>query len=143
MLDRPSRRHARTPRNLHYHDLLEKAIRRAHRGLGAAALARQMHTALMHAALVLDSGVYRNVRAAHVHNVLGHDHVDPTELRRKARAGLERRHPSVVFEKAMIVSAREDNEGGVGGFVLNAEDGTTEHWGRNFEYYDGDYGCQH
>lgn len=140
MLDRPSRRHARTPRYFHHHDLLGKAIEPYDAlivGGGAAALALQMHRAL-----VLDSGVYRNARAAHVHNILGHDHVDPAELRRKACADFERRYPSIVFEKATVVSAREDNEGGVGGFVLNAEDGTTEYWRRNFDYCDGDYGCQ-
>jgi gliotoxin/aspirochlorine biosynthesis thioredoxin reductase len=62
-------------------------------GLAAASgLARQLYTNV-----VFDSGVYRNSRAQHMHNVLGFDHVPPEEYRAKARADLVARYNTTTF----------------------------------------------
>ncbi|KZZ91805.1 thioredoxin reductase GliT [Moelleriella libera RCEF 2490] len=56
----------------------------------AAALARQVYSVL-----VLDSGEYRNARAAHMHTVPGFDHVPPAAYRAKIRDDLAARYPHV------------------------------------------------
>lgn len=71
-------------------------------GLAAAtALARQLWTAV-----VFDSGVYRNARTKHMHNVPTWDHRDPEDFRSKARADLRARYNTVQFENAEITSLR-------------------------------------
>jgi thioredoxin reductase len=67
----------------------------------ATGLARQLHTAV-----VFDSGVYRNARATHMHNVLGWDHVNPTELRAKGKADLLARYTTVQFQNETVESVR-------------------------------------
>ncbi|KAL3466965.1 hypothetical protein BJX64DRAFT_284113 [Aspergillus heterothallicus] len=67
----------------------------------ATGLARQLHTAV-----VFDSGLYRNARAAHMHNVLGWDHVNPAELRAKGRADLLGRYSTVQFQNSTIETVR-------------------------------------
>ncbi|XWW97555.1 hypothetical protein V2A60_005539 [Cordyceps javanica] len=59
----------------------------------ATTLARQAYSAL-----VIDSGAYRNARAAHMHNVPGFDHVPPADFRAKVRADLAARYRSVAFQ---------------------------------------------
>jgi thioredoxin reductase len=63
----------------------------------ASGLARLQHTAL-----VIDSGQYRNDRAAHMHNVLGWDHQNAAELRAKARQDLLTRYSTIQFQSANI-----------------------------------------
>ncbi|KAJ0419610.1 hypothetical protein BJY00DRAFT_302020 [Aspergillus carlsbadensis] len=67
----------------------------------ATGLARQLHTAV-----VFDSGVYRNARATHMHNVLGWDHVNPAELRAKGKADLLARYSTVQFQNETVESVR-------------------------------------
>lgn len=71
-------------------------------GLAAATtLARQRQTAL-----VLDTGVYRNARAAHLYNVPGFDHADPADVRTQAKGDLLRRYDTITFKKARITEIR-------------------------------------
>lgn len=63
----------------------------------ATGLARQLHTAV-----VFDSGVYRNAKAQHMHNVLGWDHRNPGELRAAGRADLTNRYSTIQFENSII-----------------------------------------
>lgn len=75
-------------------------------GLAAATtLVRQLQTAL-----VLDSGVYRNARAEHLHGIPGFDHVDPAAFRTKAKGDILRRYDSVEFKKARITEIRKKKE---------------------------------
>ncbi|KFA66073.1 hypothetical protein S40285_08135 [Stachybotrys chlorohalonatus IBT 40285] len=73
----------------------------------ASALARQVYSAL-----VIDSGVYRNARAAHMHNVPGFDHVPPAEYRAKVRADLLARYDTVEFQTATVKTVRKLDAGG-------------------------------
>lgn len=72
----------------------------------ATGLARQLHTAV-----VFDSGVYRNARAEHMHNVLVWDHVSPAKLREKGRADLLARYQTVKFADVAVASIRRMNVG--------------------------------
>jgi len=68
----------------------------------ATGLARQLYKTI-----VFDSGVYRNARATHMHNVLGFDHVPPSEFRAKARADLVARYAeSVSFVDGAVLSVQ-------------------------------------
>lgn len=63
-------------------------------GLSAASgLARQLYTAV-----VFDSGVYRNEKAGHMHNVITWDHQDPAVFRKKARDDLLKRYSTIKFQ---------------------------------------------
>lgn len=64
----------------------------------AVSLARQTYQAV-----VFDSGVYRNARATHMHNVAGFDHVPPAEYRAKVRADLAARYDSTTFVSAEVL----------------------------------------
>ena len=68
----------------------------------ATGLARQLHTAI-----VLDSGVYRNARSQHMHNVPGWDHADPAVFRAKAKDDLVRRYDTIEFKSATITQLRK------------------------------------
>jgi thioredoxin reductase len=68
----------------------------------AGALARQLYTSL-----VLDSGIYRNARADHMHKVPGFDHVNPADFRAKVRGDLKARYETVDFESATIKTVRK------------------------------------
>ncbi|KAI5465312.1 hypothetical protein BGZ63DRAFT_373262 [Mariannaea sp. PMI_226] len=72
----------------------------------ATSLARQLYTAI-----VLDSGSYRNARATHMHNVLGFDHVPPSDFRAKAKTDLLKRYDTVEFKDATIESVRKTDAG--------------------------------
>lgn len=82
----------------------------------ATGLARQLHTAV-----VFDSGVYRNAKTQHMHNVLGWDHRNPAELRAAGRADLTTRYSTIQFQNSTIEAIRQvetnqlfearDNEG--------------------------------
>ncbi|GES62225.1 thioredoxin reductase GliT [Aspergillus terreus] len=72
-------------------------------GLSAATgLARQLHTAV-----VFDSGVYRNAKTQHMHNVLGWDHRNPAELRAAARADLTSRYSTIHFHNSTVERIRQ------------------------------------
>lgn len=76
-------------------------------GLAAAtALARQLYTAV-----VFDSGVYRNERAKHMHNVPTWDHRDPADFRAAARADLLARYSTIQFAETAVESARRTEAG--------------------------------
>ncbi|KAI1461504.1 FAD/NAD(P)-binding domain-containing protein [Annulohypoxylon moriforme] len=69
----------------------------------AGALARQLHTAI-----VFSNGVYRNARAAHMHNVAGWDHANPGAFRDKARSDILARYADVVkFRDVGVVKVRK------------------------------------
>jgi thioredoxin reductase len=63
----------------------------------ATGLARQLYTAV-----VFDSGVYRNARTKHMHNVPTWDHRDPADFRAKARSDLLARYETIRFEETKI-----------------------------------------
>lgn len=67
----------------------------------AVGLARQVYSAL-----VLDSGEYRNARAAHMHTVPGFDHASPASFRDKIRRDLRERYASVEFRSATVTRLR-------------------------------------
>ncbi|KAL5042774.1 hypothetical protein BDW71DRAFT_189360 [Aspergillus fruticulosus] len=71
----------------------------------ATGLARQLHSAV-----VFDSGVYRNARTSHMHNVLGWDHRNPAELRAAGRSQLTERYATVSFENSTIESIKKLEE---------------------------------
>jgi gliotoxin/aspirochlorine biosynthesis thioredoxin reductase len=73
----------------------------------ATALARQLHTAV-----VFDSGVYRNARTKHMHNVPTWDHRDPAEFRAKAREDLFARYDTVRIENIAVKAVRGLEGGG-------------------------------
>lgn len=63
-------------------------------GLSAAlTLARALQTAV-----VFDSGVYRNQRAAHMHTLPTWDHVSPAEFRATAREEIMSRYQTIKFQ---------------------------------------------
>ncbi|KAL5366065.1 hypothetical protein BJX96DRAFT_25330 [Aspergillus floccosus] len=68
----------------------------------ATGLARQLHTAV-----VFDSGVYRNAKTQHMHNVLGWDHRNPAELRAAARADLTSRYSTIHFQNSTVERIRQ------------------------------------
>lgn len=72
----------------------------------ATGLARQLYTAV-----VFDSGVYRNDRVNHMHNVLTWDHCEPAEFRKKARDDLLARYQTIQFENTKIESVQKTAEG--------------------------------
>ena len=76
-------------------------------GLSAATgLARQLYTAV-----VFDSGVYRNERAAEMHNFVTWDHREPAEFRNKAQDDLMARYQTIQFEKKKIESVEKTPKG--------------------------------
>jgi thioredoxin reductase len=76
-------------------------------GLAAATgLARQLYTAV-----VFDSGVYRNARTKHMHNVPTWDHRDPAEFRAKAKADLLARYNTIQFKETLVESIQRTNKG--------------------------------
>lgn len=75
-------------------------------GLSAAtALARQLHRAV-----VFDSGVYRNARAQHMHNVLGWDHTPPADFRAAGREAILSRYDTIQFEDVEVKRIEPDGE---------------------------------
>ncbi|KAJ6446741.1 thioredoxin reductase GliT [Purpureocillium lavendulum] len=78
----------------------------------AVGLARQVYSAL-----VLDSGEYRNARAAHMHTVPGFDHADPASFRGTVRRDLRARYASVEFRAAKVTQLRRVQSPRVGGTV--------------------------
>jgi gliotoxin/aspirochlorine biosynthesis thioredoxin reductase len=89
-------------------------------GLGAAtALARQLYTTV-----VFDSGVYRNARATHMHNVLGFDHIPPADFRAKARQDLLSRYgETTTFREVAVESLEKTSQG-----LFKAIDATGVDW---------------
>lgn len=76
-------------------------------GLAAATgLARQLYTAV-----VFDSGVYRNARTEHMHNVPTWDHRNPKEFRAKARDDLLARYNTIHFENTTVESIHRTTKG--------------------------------
>lgn len=72
----------------------------------ATTLARQVYSAL-----VLDSGVYRNAIATHMHSVPGFDHANPADFRSKVRADLAARYGSIEFASAKVKKVRKLDSG--------------------------------
>jgi thioredoxin reductase len=72
----------------------------------ATGLARQLYTAV-----VFDSGLYRNVRAQHMHNVATWDHRSPAEFRAKARDDLLARYNTIQFVDTRIESVAKTPTG--------------------------------
>ncbi|KAK7042376.1 hypothetical protein R3P38DRAFT_2511450 [Favolaschia claudopus] len=72
----------------------------------ATALARQVYSAL-----IIDSGVYRNERASHMHLVPGFDHANPYDFRAKVRSDLHNRYPSIEYKKATVKQVRKLDDG--------------------------------
>ncbi|KAL6237908.1 hypothetical protein BDW75DRAFT_202965 [Aspergillus navahoensis] len=68
----------------------------------ATGVARQLHTAI-----VFDSGIYRNAKTKHMHNVLGWDHRNPAELRAAGRADLTSRYSTIQFQNSTIEAIRK------------------------------------
>lgn len=76
-------------------------------GLSAAlGLARQRHTAL-----VLDSGIYRNEKAVHMHTVLTWDHKDPKEFRAVGKENILARYKTIQFADAEAKLVERTSEG--------------------------------
>ncbi|TKX22614.1 FAD-binding domain-containing protein 28 [Elsinoe australis] len=65
----------------------------------ATGLARQLYTAV-----VFDSGVYRNARTNHIHNVPTWDHRSPVEFRAKAKSDIIARYETIKFEQVKVDS---------------------------------------
>ncbi|KAK1584779.1 uncharacterized protein LY79DRAFT_520000 [Colletotrichum navitas] len=85
----------------------------------ATALARQLYTSVL-----FDSGLYRNARAAHMHNVLGFDHVPPAAFRAKAREDIRARYAeSVAFADVEVLRTSKVGEG-----LFRAEDARGRTW---------------
>jgi thioredoxin reductase len=72
----------------------------------ATGLARQLYTAI-----VFDSGVYRNAKAPHMHNVVGWDHRNAGELRAAGRSDLLKRYATVEFHDGQIETIRRTESG--------------------------------
>ncbi|KAL6716684.1 hypothetical protein ACLMJK_006252 [Lecanora helva] len=76
-------------------------------GLSAATgLARQLYTVV-----VFDSGVYRNQRTNHMHNVLTWDHGQPEAFRQKGRRDILNRYTTVNFQDTEIKSVSKTSAG--------------------------------
>ncbi|KAF6812556.1 thioredoxin reductase-like protein 3 [Colletotrichum sojae] len=85
----------------------------------ATALSRQLYTTVL-----FDSGVYRNARATHMHNVLGFDHVPPPVFRAKARADIEARYSqTVTFADVAVARTKKLREG-----LFEARDASGKTW---------------
>jgi thioredoxin reductase len=84
----------------------------------ATGLARQLYTAV-----VFDSGVYRNARTKHMHNVPTWDHRDPAEFRAKARSDLLARYDTIRFEETKTESIWRTEAG-----RFEATDGNGKKW---------------
>ncbi|GAB1317428.1 Thioredoxin reductase [Madurella fahalii] len=72
----------------------------------ATGLARQLYTAV-----VFDSGVYRNARTKHMHNVPTWDHRDPADFRAAARRDILARYDTIQFQETKIESVRRREDG--------------------------------
>lgn len=73
----------------------------------ALGLARQLYTAT-----VFDSRAYRNAKTAHMHNVVGWDHVKPAEFRTKARQDILSRYDTIAFADGVeIVKVEKTPQG--------------------------------
>ncbi|KAI4147173.1 MAG: hypothetical protein LQ341_001853 [Variospora aurantia] len=76
-------------------------------GLSAATgLARQLYTAV-----VFDSGVYRNQRTKHMHNVLTWDHANPEDFRQKGRQDILNRYTTINFQDSEVKSVSKTPNG--------------------------------
>ncbi|KAL1867683.1 hypothetical protein Daus18300_006239 [Diaporthe australafricana] len=72
----------------------------------ASTVVRQLHTGIL-----FDSGVYRNGRTRHMHNVLGFDHVAPETFRMKSKGDILRRYDTVEFKRAYIETVKKLDNG--------------------------------
>ena len=84
----------------------------------ATGLARQLYTAA-----VFDSGVYRNERAAEMHNFVTWDHRNPAEFRKKARDDLLGRYQTIQFVDKEIESVQKTPDG-----YFEASDASSHVW---------------
>lgn len=72
----------------------------------ALTLARALQTVA-----VFDSGVYRNQRAAHMHNLPTWDHQDPAALRLAARSEILLRYKTVTFHDTALTGIAKNERG--------------------------------
>jgi thioredoxin reductase len=84
----------------------------------ALGLARQLYSAV-----VFDSGVYRNERTTHMHNVLTWDHRSPEEYRAVAHKELLTRYDTIRIENVAIKEVRKIETG-----LFEAKDSRGEVW---------------
>jgi thioredoxin reductase len=84
----------------------------------ALGLARQLYSAV-----VFDSGVYRNERTTHMHNVLTWDHRSPEEYRAVAHKELLTRYDTIRIENVAIKEVRKIETG-----LFEAKDSRSEVW---------------
>jgi len=68
--------------------------------------------------VVLDTGRYRNDPASHMHNFLAHDGTRPAELRRAARADIDR-YDTVALREGEVIAIEGERDG----FALALRDG--------------------
>ncbi len=85
----------------------------------ATGLARQLYTAV-----VFDSGVYRNAKASHMHNVVTWDHQNPAEFRKKARDDIRKRYSSIQFQDNTKIENVKKTQNG----QFEATDATGKVW---------------
>lgn len=94
-------------------------------GLSAALMVARVRRS----AVVFDSNVYRNAKAKKVHGVMGHDHIDPAELRKKSKQQILDRYKTIEFEETKIVTAAKmDAEGKDGGSGFEVKDQQGRSW---------------
>ena len=72
----------------------------------ALGLARQLHPVV-----VFDSGVYRNERADHFHNIITWDHKDPKEFRQAAKQNILDRYNTIQFENVEVAKLEKREDG--------------------------------
>ncbi|KAK1980966.1 hypothetical protein LZ30DRAFT_750367 [Colletotrichum cereale] len=90
----------------------------------ASTSAHQLSFQQLYTSVLFDSGLYRNARAAHMHNVLGFDHVPPAVFRAKAREDIRARYAeSVTFADVEVLQASRLGEG-----LFRAEDAQGRTW---------------
>jgi gliotoxin/aspirochlorine biosynthesis thioredoxin reductase len=72
----------------------------------ATGLARQLHTAV-----VFNTGVFRNAKTKHMHNVVGWDHRDPADFRAAGRKDLLARYSTIRFLDVGVESVSKVSDG--------------------------------
>ncbi|KAK8157461.1 thioredoxin reductase [Phyllosticta citrichinensis] len=67
---------------------------------------------LLHPCIIFDSGVYRNARAPHMHNVPTWDHKNPEDFREAARKDLTTRYSTTRIIRAKVEKLAKVADGG-------------------------------
>ena len=82
--------------------------------LGAGPAALSLATGIVrqqYAAIMFDNCAYRNAKAAHMHNVIAHDHQSPSSFRSQARSSILARYTGIEFKDTKIVHAEKLESG--------------------------------